>query len=228
VLDLPAIEASLRAVANTFAHLNLTLQDPREDLDDGWIDRMMAGYAAVDGFVAQKVDLLSFGRLKLILELNALVLCGRDPAIRADAAGHLAATESRFYEKVDGGIRDIFEWHEMHAGEAPWLRAAGVYIRMLSTPELFVEGNHRTGTLLMSYLLAREGRPPVVLTPENAKPLLDQSAQFKRQRKTGVLFGLRMPGMKRRFAAFLEAQANPALLRPGPWHPAWNATGDPP
>jgi hypothetical protein len=49
-----------------------------------------------------------------------------------------------------------------------WKRAAGVYVRTLSEPELFIEGNHRSGALVMSYILAREGYPPFVLTAENA------------------------------------------------------------
>jgi hypothetical protein len=43
-------------------------------------------------------------------------------------------------------------------------RAAEVYIYILSEPQLFIAGNHRTGALVLSYILAREGRPPFVLT----------------------------------------------------------------
>ncbi|MDC7788953.1 hypothetical protein PQJ75_28385 [Rhodoplanes sp. TEM] len=213
MLDLAAIEASLRVVAHAFARLNLSLRDPRENPDEGWIDRMMAGYAAVDRLVADEVDLFSFGRSRDWLELNALVLCGTDTTVRAEAAGHLAATEHRFYERSEGGVRDIVEWHALHAHESPWRRAAGVYIRMLSTPELFVEGNHRTGTLIMSWLLAREGLPPVVLTLDDAKPLLDWSGVFKARSKTGLRLRLEMPWQKRRFAAFLQRSACRAFLR---------------
>lgn len=215
MLDLGAIEASLRVVACEFARLNTSLRDPRENPDDGWIDRMMAGYAAVDDLVDRKVDIFAFGHLREWLELNARVLCGTDAAVRADAAGHLAATEQRFYERTDGGIRDIVEWHALHAHETPWCRAAGVYVRMLSTPELFVEGNHRTGTLIMSWVLAREGLPPVALTLDNAAALLDWSSVFKARSKTGLRLRLEMPWLKNRFAAFLEKSACPAFLHAG-------------
>ncbi|MBK5958916.1 hypothetical protein CCR97_11955 [Rhodoplanes elegans] len=215
MLDLAAIEASLRVVAHAFVRLNLSLQDLRESPDEGWIDRMMAGYAAVDDLVHRKVDLFAFGHLRDWLELNALVLCGTDAVVRADAAGHLAATEQRFYERADGGIRDIVEWHALHAHETPWRRAAGVYIRMLSTPELFVEGNHRTGTLIMSWVLAREGLPPIALTLDNAKALLDWSGVFKARSKAGLRLRLEMPWLKNRFAAVLEQSACPAFRRAG-------------
>jgi hypothetical protein len=47
--------------------------------------------------------------------------------------------------------------------------------RGVSEPQLLIEGNHRTGALVLSYILAREGRPPFVLTAENAKAYLDPS-----------------------------------------------------
>ena len=38
---------------------------------------MMAGYRFVDSLLARHVDLLAMGNLKLLLEMNALVLFGR-------------------------------------------------------------------------------------------------------------------------------------------------------
>jgi hypothetical protein len=84
----------------------------------------------------------------------------------------------------------------------------------LSEPELFIEGNHRTGTLVMSYILAHDGHPPFVLTAGCAKDFFDWSTLFSTKRKTSFLLGWQMPWLMRRFAAFLAAQANPSFLRP--------------
>jgi len=43
--------------------------------------------------------------------------------------------------------------------------------------------SHRTGVLVMSYILAREGRPPFVLTVENAKAYFDPSTLIIKTRK---------------------------------------------
>ena len=172
----------------------------------------MAGYELVDTLVAQRLDLFAMGHLKLFLEVNAVVLWGRDDQERAQAARHLAATEQRFYEHEGGGIRDIVEWHALHRTESPWRRAAGVYVRMLSEPELFIEGNHRTGALVMSYILAREGHPPFVLTAASAKAYLDPSTLITETRKRSLLAALRLPKLKRYFAKFLKEQADPKYL----------------
>ena len=74
------------------------------------------------------------GRLRHILELNALVLCGTTRPGAEAYAGHLAATERRFYEQRDGGIQDVVEWLATHWGETPSERAAGVYARVPATP----------------------------------------------------------------------------------------------
>ena len=149
------------------------LRARRDSLDPGIVANMMAGYRFVDNLLAQRIDLLAMGNLKLFLEMNALVLFGSDEGPRAGAAFQLAATEKRFYDQENGGIRDVVEWHDLHRANSPWRRAAGVYISILSEPQLFIEGNHRTGALVMSYILARDGRPPFVLTAENAKAYLD-------------------------------------------------------
>jgi len=166
----------------------------------------------VDRLVAEQLDLFAMGHLKLFLEMNAVVLCGRDKRERVQAASHLAATEQRFYEQEGGGIRDIVEWYTRHRTESPWKRAAGVYVRMLSEPELFIEGNHRSGALVMSYILARDGRPPFVLTAENARAYLDPSTLITQTRKHGVVALFRLPKITRYFAEFLKKQADQRYL----------------
>jgi hypothetical protein len=202
----------LRAVQAEFPRINAVLKSPRDRMDDAIVERMLAGYALVDELLARNVDLFSLRQLRTFLELNAIVLCGLDPKVRAEAARHLDATDKHFYDEKDGGIRDIIEWYELHAGESPWKRAAGVYIRILSEPELFIEGNHRTGALIISYILARAGEPPFVLTVDNAKAYFDPSTLITKKKKKSLTLLLEMPRLKRRFADFLVAQEDPKYL----------------
>jgi hypothetical protein len=87
-----------------------------------------------------------------------------------------------------------------------------MYILHVSQPQLFFEGNHRTGALLMSSILVRGGKPPFVLTVDNAKAYFDPSSLAKATKKDlmGKLY--KLPKIKKNFAKFLEAQANPELL----------------
>jgi hypothetical protein len=177
------------------------------------IERMMAGYRLVDAMLARGIDLFVAGNSHLFLELNALVLCGDDAAVREEARRHLRASERHFYDsEPPGGIRDIVEWYSVHKRKPARLCAAGVYIRILSEPELFIEGNHRTGVLVMSYILARNALPPFVLSPANAREFGLLSTSFAAKRKTGPYLAFQMPWLKRRFAKFLARHENPGHL----------------
>jgi prophage maintenance system killer protein len=215
-LNLTAIEGTLWAVQQDFARINRILMTPRDTLDDRIVANMMAGYAYVDWLLVEGIDLLAIGHSRHLLALNALVLCGTDPKERQDTAAHLAATEQRFYDDAAGGIGSIVDWYALHRGDTVWKRAAGVYVRVLSEPQLFIEGNHRTGALIMSAILAREGAPPFVLTADNAKGYFDPSTQIAKAKRTNIDALFRFPRIKKAFAAFLMEQADDRYLMLAP------------
>jgi len=156
------------------------------------------------------------GNLKYLLELNTTVLCGIDPARREEYARHRQSTEERFYEAQHGGIQDLVEWYESRRGDSPWMLAAGVYVRLLSRPQLFVEGNHRTGALAISYILLGGDEPPFVLTPDNAVTYFDPSTVIKNIEKQGLTMRFRSPGLTRQLASFLAEHADRKYLLPQP------------
>jgi hypothetical protein len=211
-LHLPAIETSLRAVQQEFPKINEILHSRRDSMTDEVVDNMLAGYAFVDQAIRQHEDLLNMQNVHCLLELNHLVLCGADPAVRRENRKHLEATVQRFYYQESFDIGTILTWHEKHASESPWRRAAGVYVRILSQPQLYIEGNHRTGALIMSYLLVRDGKPPFVLTVDNAKAYFDPSTLVKATKKTPGTLLAKLPRMKKRLAHFLQQQANEHYL----------------
>lgn len=206
-LDLRAIERSLCEVQFNFALLNERIFEPRDPFIDAVRHNLLAGYALIDDYVARGIDLFSLQNVGLMLEINATVLCGTDPANRAEYAEHLAATEKRFFGSGEGSIRDLLEWYDVHRSESIWKRAAGVYIRILSKPQLFIEGNHRSGSLIVSYLLMRESLPPFVLTVDNAEGYFNPSSVIRNLPKRGIKVLFKIPGIKKRYARFLEEQA---------------------
>lgn len=211
-LDLKAIERSLRDVQREFPQINEVLRSRRDSMTDEVVENMLAGYAFVDRAIAQNMDLLTSMHAAWLLELNHLVLCGGDSRVRSEYHAHLEATAQRFYRQEEFNIDDILHWHEKHASESPWKRAAGVYVRMLSQPQLYVEGNHRTGALIMSYILVRNGEAPFVLSVENAREYFDPSTIVKEMKKTTMTLLMKLPGIKKRFANFLRSQANKQYL----------------
>jgi hypothetical protein len=203
-LDLPVIEASLRRVQAALA----VTGGARDPLDERVLDNLLAGYARADELVAGSVDVLAMGRLKHLLELNSLVLCGASPERRVVYARHLEATERRFYGEGADGVGEVVEWAAAHQDDPPRERAAGVYVMMLSRPQLFIEGNHRTGALVMSCLLARAGLPPFVLSPECAEGYFDVSTCIRDTAKTGAA-RFRLGALQTRLAALLGEHIDP-------------------
>jgi hypothetical protein len=99
-------------------------------------------------------------------------------------------------------------WFKEYGKESAWKRAAGVYVRILSQPQLYIEGNHRTGALIMSYILVRAGKAPFVLTVDHAKAYFDPSTLIKGTKKTATTMLMKLPHMKKLFADFLRHQTD--------------------
>ena len=209
-LDLAAIERSLRAVKRNFQDINRQLTTPRDPLSEQVLQHMMRGYTQVDALLAEQADPFALGNSRALLELNFLVLCGEDAQLRAECAPALAATEERFYGKRNGGFESLVEGLKLMDGESVWRRASAVYIQVLSEPQLFIEGNHRTGALIMSWMLAREGKPPFVLSVDNAKAYFDPSSVVKGLRKHSLQMVLSRPKLLKGFVALLKDGAQKA------------------
>jgi hypothetical protein len=211
-INLIAVEAALRRLQHEFPRVSRSLRVRRDAMDDQVVRHLLDGYAYVDALVAAGIDTFALGQLKHLLELNSLVLCGGSSTERAAHEKHLEATERRFYEERDGGIRDVVEWLAQHAGDSVWDRAAGTYVRMLSKPQLFIEGNHRTGVLVASYVLVREGKAPFVLTPENATAYFDLSRLLRDSPKQALMSAFRLRRTRKRLAALLREYTDERLL----------------
>jgi prophage maintenance system killer protein len=212
-LNLGAIEASLREVQRNFSAINATLSTPRDPLTDEVLGRLLLGYRYVDQLLRDRVDLFALGNSRHLIELNMLVLCGEDAETRTECGHLIDATEAHFYGTADGGVASLIAWNSTQNGESIWSRAAGTYIHILSRPQLFIEGNHRTGALVMSWLLARNGKPPFVLSVDNAKAYFDPSTLTKNARKHSFKMLFERPRLVKRFAVLLKQEAESRHFR---------------
>jgi hypothetical protein len=212
-LDLKAIEQSLRDVQREFPKINELLDSRRDSMTDAVLENMLAGYAFIDKAVADGTDLFMLRHITALLELNHIVLCGLEQEVRQEYQTHIEATAQRFHTQEEFNIDDILRWYYRHENESAWKRAAGVYVRILSQPQLYIEGNHRTGALIMSYILMRDGKAPFVLTVDNAKAYFDPSTLIKTTTKTTTTLLTKLPRMKKLFAEFLREQTHAAYLR---------------
>lgn len=173
---------------------------------------MAAGYRQVNALLASGIDILSYGSTWHLLELNHIVLCGPDPRQRDQFRGHIAATERWFYDRSDAGIGALYEWSRRHLGLGPVERAAGLFLCSVSSPQLFLEGNRRTATLLASHALVQGGQPPLVVTaaafPRYAA-LSDRCAAVERDAISSLFDRERLTSQLR---ALVGDLANPRFL----------------
>jgi hypothetical protein len=212
-LDLDAIADALFARAGAEARYAALTGDGALDADAA--RRMSEGYAAVDALLAAELDPLAIGQSHRLLELNHVVLCGRSPVRRAEHAGHVAATEARFYGDHEAGADALYDWVSLNRGSDARDFAARLYVRIASSPQPFIEGNQRTAALCASHALAAAGLPPLVVDAALAPAFAPVAAACRAvdRRRLGAPFFAWLAA--RRLRRLLETGAGARYLREG-------------
>ena len=91
--------------------------------------------------------------------------------------------------------------------------ASQVYVGVLSQPQLYQEGNHRTGSLIASGILLQSGCPPFVLTRQNAVAYFNPSSEIKFTDKRTIRGKLRLPKYRHEFRDFLQQNVSVKFVR---------------
>jgi hypothetical protein len=84
---------------------------------------------------------------------------------------------------------------------------------VLSHPQLYQEGNHRTGSLIASGIPLQSGCPPFVLTRQNAIAYFNPSSDIKFTDKRTIRGKLRLPKYRRQFRDFLQQNVSAKFVR---------------
>lgn len=173
---------------------------------------MAAAYEFLDAVLKDDVDFFSRDGLEALLQLNHLVLLGRGYNPQ-EFRSHISVTRNRFFENFQAYVRPIRRWYRKHQTENTYKVAAQVYVGVLSQPQLFQEGNHRTGSLIASGILLQNAFPPFVLSRQNAIAYFNPSSEIKFTDKRTIGGKLRLPKYRREFRVFLEHNVNYAYVR---------------
>ncbi|MFY9657661.1 MAG: Fic family protein [Methylocystis sp.] len=174
--DINKIRENYNLVIDEFDRINEIISCKRDKFDSFIARNMLHAYHHLNKHFAANPGgvMLSW---KELLELNMLVHLGADSDRRNDYYGFVKHTEERFEERFPP-VMKWFDRHE-HQDEDPYKIAAGLYVRILSQPQLFIEGNHRTGSLVANYYLMLKGQNPFVMTVENAVEFLNLASDVK-------------------------------------------------
>jgi hypothetical protein len=211
-LHLGRIDNELCDVQRHFPVINATLDCRRDDFSNAVRQNMLAAYEFLDALVADNLDLFSNEGINALLQLNHLVLLGQGYD-RREFDLHIAATRRQFFVNFPQYVKPIRRWYRKHETENPYKVAAQVYVGVLSQPQLYQEGNHRTGSLIASGILLQNGCPPFVLTRQNAVAYFNPSSEIKFTDKRTVRGKLRLPKYQRAFREFLQKNVSRAYTR---------------
>jgi hypothetical protein len=211
-LRLRRIEDELADVQRHFPEINAVLTCRRDEFTDAVRENMLTAYEFLDALVGDEIDLFSAEGLEALLQLNHLVLLGRGYNPR-EFGKHIRATRRQFFDNFYTYVKPIRRWYRRHEMVNPYKAAAQIYVGVLSRPQLFQEGNHRTGSLIASGILLQNGCPPFVLTRQNAVAYFNPSSEIKFTDKRTIRDRLRLPKYQRDFREFLERNVNPAYVR---------------
>jgi len=207
-LNLTEIDAALRTLLEAGSGHGPPDVPGHEPLNEDVLRRLGTGYAYVDALLRDRIEIFRYGATKHLVELNHRVLCGTTPERRASFAKHLRETERKFYD-TRPGIAGLLDWYQRNRNRTATRLAAGAFVQVVSAPQLFIEGNRRTAALMASYLLARDGEPPLVVTEGSLAAymtLTDRCASINRTGLTGMVGATVMTGRLARFFEHGEAR----------------------
>jgi hypothetical protein len=211
-LHLGHIDDELRDLQREFPAINAVLNSRRDEFTDTVRENMLAAYEFLDAVVNDSLDLFSDEGMEALLQLNHLVLLGKgyDPR---EFGRHITVTRRQFFDNFRLYVKPIRRWYRKHETDSPYKVAAQVYVGVLSQPQLFQEGNHRTGSLIASGILLQNDRPPFVLTRKNAVAYFNPSSEIKFTDKRSIRGKLRLPKYQHEFGDFLRQNVNEAYVR---------------
>jgi hypothetical protein len=205
--NLNNVEKSLLEVQNNWKKIDDELDHEkigrRDTFDPVIRGRLMEAYRHLNELLEKSVEPFSPEGISEILELNNILHYGFNSQLRLEYNQAIQATS----EKFNLNITPIEKWYRKHMkGEPHPLKvAAEVYVAVLGFPQLFIEGNHRTGNLISNWISMFYGKPPFVLSPKNAVAYFKPSKEIKRWADKSTWRGrARIPKYRTCFKKFWE------------------------
>jgi len=216
-LNLLEIARSLQRVENEWPTIDVLLRQSGIGRKDPFTavlrENMLSAYAYLDGLLAESVEPFCDGEIAHLLRLNERVHYGHDRRLMREFASAIEASAEKFYTNIE----PVHAWHETHAGrdDHPYKLAAEAYVSIVGQPQVFIEGNHRTGSLIASWINLHAGYPPFVLSVDNALAYFASSAEIKQFADTSSWRGRRrLPKYRKSFRTCWEQLVDPKYVLP--------------
>jgi hypothetical protein len=216
-LNLETIASSLATVELHWTEIDDDLERRgigRKDTFDAVLKmRMLSAFGYLDELLSKQIPPFSPASIEPMLLLNERVHYGTDRYLLAEYVKAREATAEKFYQNIE----PIHQWYEQHSarGQHPLRLAAEVYVSVLGYPQLYIEGNHRTGSLLADWISVYFGFPPFVLSADNALAYFAPSIEIKHFADKSTWRGqTRLPKYRKSFLHFWEHHIDSRYLIP--------------
>lgn len=170
--------------------------------DKNLMDNLLCAWDYIDYFIRKKdYGLLSKKGGPDMLEINNRVHYGENDALRQEYHKAISATAEKYTKQVQP-LRNYYRKKTTRNVSINKI-AAEIYISILGQPQLYIEGNHRSGSIISSWINLVHGRPPFVLTVENAMSFFKPAQQIKEFDKSSSWRSLtKLPKYKKSFKEF--------------------------
>ncbi len=181
--------------------------------DQKLMDNMLTAWEYID-FIIRKRDYSLFGERGGVdmLEINHRVHYGLDSDLRKEYRKAISATTEKFEEQIKP-IRRYYK-KNLQDSSAALKVAAGIYIAILGAPQLYIEGNHRSGSISASWINLVHNQPPFVLTVDNAIAFFKPAQEIKKFNKRSVWRSVtKLPKYKKDFKIFWEKNCDMEFIK---------------
>ncbi|WP_143170717.1 hypothetical protein [Desulfopila aestuarii] len=166
------------------------------------MDNLLLAWEHIDYFIKKReYGLLSRKGGPDMLEINHRVHYGENYVLRDEYKKAIEATTEKFTKQIQH-IRKYYK-KNMRGDSSVNKVAAEVYISILGQPQLFIEGNHRSGSIIASWINMAHDKPPFVLTVENALTFFRPAQVIKKFDKLSMWRSItKLPKYKADFKRF--------------------------
>lgn len=173
--------------------------------DEIRLERMMIAFEYIDYLLAANEEPFSLESIHHLLELNNRVHYGLSPQVREEYSSSMELTATQFYQQIDF-IANWYNSHKDKKKKEKILRLPPeIYVSVLSFPQLYVNGNHRSGSLIANWISMYYGQAPFVLSVENALAYFEPSAHIKKfAEKLSIRGKLGLPKYHKSFGKFWQ------------------------
>lgn len=177
------------------------------------MDNMLIAWEYMDFFIRKKDYSLFSDRGGVdMLEINHRVHYGLNTDLRKEYQKAITATAEKYVKQI-GPIRRYCKKH-CHDSRSAGKVAAEIYIAILGTPQLYIEGNHRSGSIVASWINLVHKKPPFILTVDNAIAFFKPASEIKKFNKRSVWRSMtKLPKYKKDFKIFWEKNCDVAFIK---------------